>query len=159
MLAGRHAILVGNAVRKTAFRRMRSRWGTNSMKQSPASKAATSQILKNLPTLSGTWNSISVFSKALHWPLSRVRWMHSIPLHPKSKSKSHYDRRSVSRYVLVSCPHLGLLTRVFFFQRYGLVSVGRLLWRSCFSKIIILKLILNNVVLRRGLNLAQDTVI
>jgi hypothetical protein len=35
----------------------------------------------------------------------------------KSKSKSHYDWRSVSQYVLVSSPNLGLLTRYFFFPK------------------------------------------
>jgi hypothetical protein len=46
-----------------------------------------------------------------------------------SKSKSHCDWWSVSQYVLVSSPNLGLLTR-FFFQSYYLVFLGRPLWRE-----------------------------
>jgi hypothetical protein len=42
----------------------------------------------------------------------------------KSKSKSHCDWRSVSQYVLVSSPNLGLLTIDFFSQSYCLVLFG-----------------------------------
>jgi hypothetical protein len=40
-----------------------------------------------------------------------------------AKSKSHCNWRSVSQYVLVSSPNLGLFTR-FFFRSYCLVSFG-----------------------------------
>jgi hypothetical protein len=43
----------------------------------------------------------------------------------KAKSKSHYDWRSVSQYVMVSSPNLGLLTIVFFSsQSYCFVLFG-----------------------------------
>jgi hypothetical protein len=42
----------------------------------------------------------------------------------RTKSKSHYDWRSASQYVLVSSPNLGLLTRDFFFQSNCLVFFG-----------------------------------
>jgi hypothetical protein len=47
----------------------------------------------------------------------------------KSKSKSHCDWRSVSQSVLISSPHLGLMTRyLLLFDSYSLVIVGRPLW-------------------------------
>jgi hypothetical protein len=50
---------------------------------------------------------------------------------PKSKSKSHWDWRSLSQSVLVSSPHLGLMTRyLLLFDSYSLLIVGRPLWRE-----------------------------
>jgi hypothetical protein len=51
--------------------------------------------------------------------LRRARHLQTLP--QKSKSKSHCDWRSVSQYVLVSSPNMGLLTRDFFFESYILV--------------------------------------
>jgi hypothetical protein len=50
----------------------------------------------------------------------------------KSKSKSHYDWRSVNQHVLVSSQNLGLLTRDFFFLTKVIVLsfLGSLLWRE-----------------------------
>jgi hypothetical protein len=50
----------------------------------------------------------------------------------KSKSKSHCDWRSVSQSVSLGVErHLGLMTRyLLLFDSYGLVSVGRPLWRE-----------------------------
>jgi hypothetical protein len=50
----------------------------------------------------------------------------------KSKSKSHCDWRSVSQSVILGVePHLWLITRyLLLFDSYGLVFVGRPLWRE-----------------------------
>jgi hypothetical protein len=52
--------------------------------------------------------------------------------HVKSKSKSHCDWRSVSQSASLGVEHhLGLMTRyLFLFDSYGLVDVGRSLWRE-----------------------------
>jgi hypothetical protein len=42
------------------------------------------QILKNFPTLHGARRFITVFIRALHGPLSRVRSIQSTSLHPTS---------------------------------------------------------------------------
>jgi hypothetical protein len=50
-----------------------------------------------------------------------------------AKSKSHYDWRSVSKYVLVSSPLWDLWPIFFFFQICCFVSVGSPLWREVWS--------------------------
>jgi hypothetical protein len=40
------------------------------------------QLLKNFPTLYGTWRFITMFTRALHWSLSWNRSIQSIPPHP-----------------------------------------------------------------------------
>jgi hypothetical protein len=82
-----------------------------------------------------TWSSLSVFSalsSQADWT-----WLGSLGLIApdcswlKSKSKSHCDWRPVSQQVLMSSPHLELMTRHFLlFDIYGLVFVGRPLWRE-----------------------------
>jgi hypothetical protein len=42
------------------------------------------QLLKNFPAFYGTWRFITVFTRALHWSLSCVRLIQSIPSHPTS---------------------------------------------------------------------------
>jgi hypothetical protein len=55
----------------------------------------------------------------------------SSEVNSKVKSKSHCDWRSVGQSVLVSSPHLGLMTRyLLLFDSYSLVIVGRPLWRE-----------------------------
>jgi hypothetical protein len=41
------------------------------------------QLLKNFPTFYRTRRFITVFTRALHWSLSRARSIQSIPSHPK----------------------------------------------------------------------------
>jgi hypothetical protein len=58
----------------------------------------------------------------------------------KSKSKLHCDWRSVSQSVSLGVePHLGLMTRyLLLLDSYGLVSVGRALWREVGTCILLL---------------------
>jgi hypothetical protein len=42
------------------------------------------QLLKNFTEFYGTWRFITVFTRALHWPLSWVRSIQFIPSHPIS---------------------------------------------------------------------------
>jgi hypothetical protein len=56
-------------------------------------------------------------------------WSYSTPPPHGSKSKSHCDWRSVNLYGVE--PHLGLMTRyLLLLDSYGLVFVGRSLWRE-----------------------------
>jgi hypothetical protein len=53
------------------------------------------------------------------------------PLSAQSQSHIATDGRSVGQSVLVSSPHLGLMTRyLLLFHSYSLVIVGRPLWRE-----------------------------
>jgi hypothetical protein len=60
-------------------------------------------------------------------------WTNTVKL--KSKSKSHCDWRSVSQSASLGVePHLELMTRyLLLFDRYGLVFLGRPLWREDWS--------------------------
>jgi hypothetical protein len=56
------------------------------------------QLLKNLPTLYGTWRFVTVFTRALHCSLSWARLLHSIP--PPlyfSKIRFHFSVPPMSR--------------------------------------------------------------
>jgi hypothetical protein len=49
----------------------------------------------------------------------------------ESESELYYDRRSVGQSVLVSSPHLGLMTRFLLLSDHcGFVDMGRPLWRE-----------------------------
>jgi hypothetical protein len=39
------------------------------------------QLLKNFPTFYGTRRFITMWKRALHWPLSSARWIQSMPSH------------------------------------------------------------------------------
>jgi hypothetical protein len=42
------------------------------------------QLLKNFPKFYGSRRFITIFTRALHWPLSWAWWIQSIPPHPTS---------------------------------------------------------------------------
>jgi hypothetical protein len=53
----------------------------NFMELSPSWEVASAQLLKNFPVFYGTRRFITVFTRALHWPLSWTISVHSIPPH------------------------------------------------------------------------------
>jgi hypothetical protein len=55
-------------------------WFINSMELKPP----VPPLLKNFATFHRTWRFITVFTRALHWPLSWARAIHSISPHPIS---------------------------------------------------------------------------
>jgi hypothetical protein len=52
------------------------------MELSPSWEAANCVATQELPSSYGTWRFITVFTRVLHWSLSRVRSIESIPPHP-----------------------------------------------------------------------------
>jgi hypothetical protein len=60
-------------------------------------KPPVAQLLKNFPAFYGTRRFITVFTRALHWSLSRARWIQSIPPYAISL-----------RSILISRSHLRL---------------------------------------------------
>jgi hypothetical protein len=58
------------------------------MELSPSEKPPIVQLLRNFPTFYGTRMFITVFTRALHWPLSWARSIHTIPFY---LSKIHFN--------------------------------------------------------------------
>jgi hypothetical protein len=97
----------------------------------------TTAHAKSFPACSVFTSSCLVMAPTMAIPLlpcSSPLWMVA-PFQlnwAQSKSKSHCDWRSVSQSVSLGVePHLGLMTRhLLLFDSYGLVDVGRSLWRE-----------------------------
>jgi hypothetical protein len=86
-------------------------------------KPPVAQLLKNFPTFYGTRRFITVFTRALHWSLSWVRLIQSIPPHPVSLR---------STVILFSHPRLGLPSVLFL---YGFPT--KILYPFCFSPCVL----------------------
>jgi hypothetical protein len=112
-------------------------------------------LSESFPIQNGLWEyAYMMILRGLLHPVQPDSYCPSRSLKSKSKSKSHCDRWSVSRYVLVSRPNLGHLTRVFFSRLlsclFGAPSLTR--GRACHVSVFVIEVYHSLVYLQQYLH-------